>query len=419
VGLLLLLAVVVAIAALVVVEGDDAPPGLTAVTPAPAARFADSIGVNVHMSYTRSAYGDPRVADRVRQAGIRHVRDGLEPGRRDQWARLLELRRAGARSTLILGSPQQGPLPELLAVLRDELRPAVEAVEGPNEYDRSGDDDWAASLRRYQAQLAAALERDPALRGLPLLGPSFVDRSSRAEFGDASRILDVGNLHSYPGGDRPEDNLESEVELGRVVAGSEPLVATETGYHNALDATYGQPPVTEQVAGDYLPRLYFSYFGAGIRRTFWYELIDEYSDPERDDPEQHFGLLRRDLSPKPAYAALANLNRMVRDAGQGGHDLEPLDLAVTADEEIRRVLLRRRDGTYLLALWRPVGLERVPEGDDAGVEPIPVALEVGDAADKARVFRPSRSARPQRVRASGGRFRLALDGELAILELRR
>lgn len=398
---------------------DDASPGLDPLIPAPAARFADSIGVNVHMSYANSAYDDPRIADRVRRAGIRHVRDGLEPGRRDQWARLLELRRAGARSTLILGSPRDGPLPALLAVVRDELRPAVAAVEAPNEYDRSGDPDWPAALRRYQAQLAAALARDPALRELPLVGPSFVDRESRARFGDASGILDMGNLHSYPGGDRPEDNLESEIELGRVVAGGKPLMATETGYHNALEATYGQPAVTEQVAATYLPRLYFSYFGAGIRRAFWYELVDEYSDAERDDPEQHFGLLRRDLSEKPAYTALANLNRIVADSGQGSHDLEPLALRVEAGEEVRRVLLRRRDGTYLLALWRPVGLERQPGSGDGGVEPVAVTVVLDDAPDAALVFRPSRSARPQRIRASGGRFSLALDGELAILALRR
>jgi hypothetical protein len=417
-ALLLLLAIAaLAFAALVLRKQDEAPRGLQEFTPAPAAAFADSVGVNVHMSYAESAYADPRIAERVREVGVRHVRDGLELGRPDQWARLLELARVGARSTLILGDPREGDIPALLATLRNDVRPAVEAVEGPNEYDASGDPRWAEALRRYQRELAASLERDPALRGLPLLGPSFVERDSRMELGDLSGALDLGNLHPYPGGSAPESGLPSEVGLARVVAAAKPLVATETGYHNALEATYGQPPVTEEVAADYLPRLYFSHFAAGIRRTFWYELVDEYTNPERDDAEQHFGLLRRDLSRKPAFSALANLNRIVRDQGEAEAQLEPLAMRVTAEEEVRRVLLQRRDGTYLLALWRPVELERVPENGSADVRAVPVSVELTGPPERARIYRPSRSARPQPMRTGDGSLRLRLDGELAILEL--
>jgi len=383
----------------------------------PAAAFAGSIGVNVHMSYSESAYADPRLVARVREAGIRHVRDGLELGRPDQRERLAALARAGARSTLILGTPGETAVPQLLADLR-AVGGSVEAVEGPNEYDNADAPGWAPRLRAYQRELAAGLERDPRLRGLPLLGPSMVDRDSRDELGLLSPALDFGNMHPYPGGGPPEANLARELELERRVSAGEPVMATETGYHNALAARDGQPPVTEQVAADYLPRLYLAYFAAGIRRTFWYELADAYGDPERDAPDLNFGLLRRDLSPKPAYAALTRLNRLVRDAGGGdAGELDPVAVRVQARGEVRRLLLRKRDGTHLLALWRPVELPRVPAAGEGGPEPLPVRVELDPSPSSARVVRPSRSARATPLRVRDGGFALELAGDAALVEL--
>ena len=80
-------------------------------------------------------------------------------------------------------------------------------------------------------------------------------------------------------------------------------VFTEAGYHNALSSTTGQPPASEEAAAVYMPRLLATAFGAGVERTFIYELVDEKPDPGLIDAEQHFGLLRNDLSPKPAFTA--------------------------------------------------------------------------------------------------------------------
>jgi len=403
---------------------DEPPAGFTRLVPAPAGAFAASVGVNVHMSYSESAYADPRIARRISEAGIRHVRDGLELGRPDQRARLAELARAGARCTLILGRPGETAVPPLLSDVR-AVGDAVEAVEGPNEYDNADAPDWPQKLRAYQRELAAGIERDPRLRRLPLLGPSLIDRSSRGALGDLSPVLDRGNMHPYPGGGAPEANLAEELELELRVSAGKPVMATETGYHNALAADSGQPPVSEGVAADYLPRLYLAYFAAGIVRTFWYELADAYSDPDRNAPDLNFGLLRRDLSPKPAFAALTALNRIVRDEGAGDAGnprrdegaREPLVLRVEAGEEVRRVLLRKRDGTYLLALWRDVELDRVPGARDGGPAPLPVRVELAESPDGARMFRPSRSPRPAALGVRDGAFSLELAGDAVLVEL--
>ena len=85
------------------------------------------------------------------------------------------------------------------------------------------------------------------------------------------------------------------------------LVFTETGYHNALHDRADQPPASEEAAAVYFPRLLLAAFGLGARRTFIYELLDEKPDPGLADLQQHFGLLRNDFSPKPAFTAIKTL----------------------------------------------------------------------------------------------------------------
>lgn len=112
--------------------------GREAVTVRSADDVVESIGVNVHMSYTASPYSDEAaVARRLSGLGVRHVREGLVPGRADQCEALRALSRAGIGATLIVGDPDGrfGTLEQLLPILRGPVRGAAEAVEGANEYD--------------------------------------------------------------------------------------------------------------------------------------------------------------------------------------------------------------------------------------------------------------------------------------------
>jgi hypothetical protein len=237
----------------------------------------------------------------------------------------------------------------------------VEAVEGPNEYDASGDPDWAAALGAYQRELFTQVRRDPALRRLDVVGPSFVRAASREEAGDLSAWMTHGNLHSYPSGEEPDRGLDGELALAARVSGDRPVVATETGYTTARAPSDGRDAVPEAVAGRYVPRLYLEYFRRGIRRTFLYELVDEKPDPEGTDAEQHFGLLRSDFTPKPAFSALRGLLRAVGDGAPAGGDAE-LAYAVEGGDDARSLLFARAGGGLSLVLWRepvPDGVERV------------------------------------------------------------
>ncbi len=420
-GLVLLLATGAAVlAVLISASGDDRRPPDRTRAFATAEEFADSVGVNVHMSYNDTPYGDLEgVRAALRDLGVRHVRDGIEPDRPDQYRALRELGRDGLRATLIVGRPgTDGLLPRLLDVAAGELRPVLEALEGPNEYDVAGDDDWPASVARYQGELVDAARS--RLDGVPVLGPSLVERGSFGRLGDTGVRADLGNLHPYPGGQAPEPDVEDQLALAAAVSGDRPVVATETGYHTAIEAEEGQPPVSERAAGIYLPRLYLEYFRRGIVRTFAYELIDEFEDPGRVNAEANFGLLRRDFSPKPAFAALANLMRLMRPpaggpsgAGPGRPELE----VEGAGDGVRQLLLERSDGAHLLALWRDASVWDTGGRVDRDPPPRDVRVRLGEPVARAEVHRPSRSSRAEAVLREARDIDVELTGDVAVIVL--
>lgn len=394
--------------------GDAGP---TPRAPPTAASFAESVGVNVHLSYTGTPYEDvERVVAALHELGVRHVRDGLVPQRPDQYDRLNRLAEAGIRADLILGAPNVARPSEQIATLKANLAGAVEAVEGPNEYDLSGSPQWADALVSYQRELFTGVNADPRLDSLPVLGPTIVMPANRGVLADVRTALDVANIHPYAGGGPPEPAIEQGIADARQTSGDVPLVASETGYHNAIHATEGQPPVDELTAADYLPRLLLSAFDGGIRRTYWYELVDVAADPAATNADSNFGLLRSDFSPKPAFAALANLMRLARggDASPG----RPLELSVSEPpDEVRRLLLQKRKDVYLLILWRPLTLFDTGSRRRIDERSVDVSVAFARRAAAVTVHRPSRSPSPIGRMRGVDRINVPVGGDVVILEL--
>ncbi len=392
-----------------------ADPAVPAVKARRAQSFADSVGVNTHVHYTDTAYRDmDRVVAALDDAGITTVRDGLAVTNRENHRRLRRLAEHGVRLNLIMGDPRgrwdTGPLDALFGVLRRELPTGVIAVEGANEYDASGDPDWAAQVRRHQQRLHALVQGDRATRAIEVLGPSFIRHDSLRAVGDLSAWTDRASMHPYPGGRPSGANLVKELAVARVVAGDAPVIATETGYHNALAGRTGHPGVSEAAAGAYVPRLALEHFRQGVPRSYLYELVDQRPEPAGRDPEQHFGLLRHDFSPKPAFTALKTLLGAVRDPGPA---FAPGALRVAVDgggPEVRRLLLQRRDGTFVLALWRETPVE-------PGQAATPLTVRFGEAVGPVRVRALDGS--PARTAADpAGGVRVALGHAATLLEVR-
>jgi hypothetical protein len=351
------------------------------VTPRSAFALRDSIGVVTHIVYYDTAYGQwDKIVWRLAELGVKHVRDGVyaNPGWRDwneRYYRAVEQAASlGIKFDYGISGGDFGTIQQRLAVIAGRLSGTAASIEGENEHDLFvGGDDWEARLAYLQAALYAAVRWHPSaeIRALPVVGPSFGTWDGQERFGafNPTGWMDLGNIHPYTGGDSPNPfNVALNLQKAAAVSGSKSVFATEAGFHTALFMPAGanQPPVSEQAQAVYVLRTFLEHFAMGIRRTFVYELIDEAPDPAGTDAELHFGLLRNDYSPKPAFGALKNLLAILSRTKPAS--LRPIRVGVAgATSDLRQLTLQRLDGSYLVVLWRTA---RVWDRD--GRRPLPV-----------------------------------------------
>ncbi len=384
-----------------------------------AAAFIDSIGVNTHTYYSDTVYASEfgTIEQRLRELGIHHIRENLVPNRPDQYEALNDLAAAGIKSTLILGAPEDGSagLTKLTGILASDLRGSVDAVEGPNEYDLHGGSDWMSKLAPYQSQLYSAIKSNPALSSLPVVGPALGNTNSDGS--DVSGALDYGNIHSYPNGETPEGNVSRMLTMASDMSGAKPVMATETGYHTAVNWSGDHKPASEAAQATYMPRLFLDYFNRGVVRTFSYELVDEFPNGGHDEPESNFGLLRNDLSPKPAFTALRNLTTILADSGSPAA-LGSLDYSVAGDTDgLQQVLLQKSDGSYYLALWREESVwdnqSRTPLSAASGS----VHLSFADTLSSAEEYQPTSASQPVRGLDTGAPLAVKVGAQVTIVRL--
>jgi len=126
--------------------------------------------------------------------------------------------------------------------------------------------------------------------------------------------FDVMNVHPYRYPSSPEERplYDDLVRLRRLMEkhgdGGKPIWITEVGWPTQQD----RRGVSPQRQAEILARAYLLSLQAGVEVVFWYEFQAPENKPDYN--EDHFGIVHRDLSPKPAYTALATLAR-ARPAG--------------------------------------------------------------------------------------------------------
>jgi hypothetical protein len=389
--------------------------------------FADSVGVNVHASYTDTVYGDwNRVVTELKSLGIRHVRDGLYANptwgawNTEHWNKINQLPANGIKANLILGHPRYngGSIDNLVAAVRDRVRGAVESVEGPNEWDLNGGSTWVQDLRAYQTALYQKVRATPELNGVPVLAPSFGWMHTPAQAGDLKAFTDRRNMHPYTGGRAPsQDHLAGELSRAAAVAGDDPAIATEAGFHTAMSATNGQPPTSEAATGAYVPRTFLEHFKAGIERTFLYELVDLRNDTSRTDAEAAFGLYRNNWTPKPGASSLRNLMGLVRDSARVDNP-GALDVTMTGDTAgVQHLLLKHSDGSYALVLWQSESVWDHTNRRDLAVPTQRVNLAVAEKFGKVETFRPTAGAAAVKTQTSSASIAVDVPGDPVVIKL--
>lgn len=390
-------------------------------TAAPAQKFTDSVGVNTHMPYANTPYGTnpSAIRDRLAELRVRHVRDGVCATCPSATAAQQMLGRSGVKFTFQVGqnigrnATTTTVDDHLDTIIDNGLLPYTEAVEGINEPDLQQDPDWQAKTLAQQEQIRRRIDTDPRLTGLKALGASAGRFENVTTFARLSELADFGNIHPYPGGHTPEYALDNNLPAAKAAWGGKPLIITETGYQNATNGFWSpHKPVTMQVAAAYYPRLYLENFRRGIPRTFAYELADNWNDPLLLNQEAAFGLLRNNLTAKPAFTSVANLMALLDDRGPAVAG--DLDLTV-AGSGVSHLLLSRSDGSFDLALWNTNSIW-TPEYTWPVADQPRAATVTIPAAAHMTVYRPTQGLKPLQE-ADGDRMNLSVPADPLIVHI--
>ena len=336
----------------------------------------NSVGVNIHSTYDDTAYYDvSRIISYLKMLGPTWVREGVHQHPR-AWhpGFLRDLKNAGFKVSVGVGDPAGtygnfgiGDSGNLVESLKTTYAGMYDQFELPNEWDLFSPtsnwptSNWIDELSSFYNEYYGALKNDPYFRGVRVVGPSFGTPNGPKAF---SKSADAANIHPYTGGTMPEtDDIARAIAEAKRRAGSGQVVATELGYHNAVNTSSGFRGVPEDVAAHYLVRTLLWNFSQGVDQNYVYQLFDQKpNDPQRTEMEEWFGLVAVEGNPgaspttwtlrkKPAFDAVARFQNYLRDSGNASMpDTLPFEVAGLPQNAVM-LPVARKDGSYDVALW--------------------------------------------------------------------
>lgn len=423
--------------------------------PRSASELHDSMGVIAHVS-ARDYPDAPKLLEMLKQTGLRHIRNNAsvnqsEPSYQKGVVSLHLLAQNGIKFHFTTPAPP-GSSPDEPAIqaavnkrldyiASNNFQKYTESIETFNEYDggRGQSDVWARTLAQAQSYMAS--QRSRLAPETKILSPALIGHTLARTAPELGKTIDrtafdSGNIHSYFGGRAPElpfadalsgksflpdsapagkaDDMTSRLKYyAWFVSRDAPMVISEMGY--TTDPADSKR-TSESAAAVYIPRAYLEAFRSGVVRTYLYELVDEpHTSPSS---EQHYGLFRADGSLKPAAQALHNLTQLLTDT-QPSAALTPLPVHIDADAQVvRRVLVQKSDGSYLLILWRPQSVYEMASDTDVKIVDKTVAISLARQYDATYYSNLSQAA-PQTQNFTGTHsFSLPVSAGISILHLK-
>jgi hypothetical protein len=341
--------------------------------------FTDSIGAGVHLAYTDTPYGNlAQVKTALEYTGITHVRDGWGSGRSSivnyikanmpylKMTMLLDARDWGG-SVGNVGSGTQ-PQAQYNAWQSEGTNDLIEILEGPNEWDLSGQATAAGQYFGNRLNLWKAA-------GKAIGTPSNADTNTKSKY-DAW-IPNIGGKvdylisHCYPGGDSTMSDLILNTlnttgrGLFNNLASTDPVpvVTTETGFAQGPAGSDPGKSIPDGPANAIENmKCYFELF-KGLPgkmygyRTYRYELVDE-PGKGTDNPEGTFGMFDANWNPRPHATAVRNLMGMLKDDATNALSFTPSVLPgfsiSGAGSQTRYFLMQKANGEWWVAIWEQV-----------------------------------------------------------------
>lgn len=372
--------------------------------------FVESIGVNTHVNYGDTPYGDYAglLKPSLLYLGVRHIRDDLAD---DQFALnpYRDLHRQGIRVTGLVPYETKS-MPALIATIRLQ-RDVLEAVEGPNETDiftqfKYKGQGFPSGTVAFMKNFYPVIKQDPLLRDLPVLQTTLAfpgatsGKGTRADLlGDLSAYADYGNSHNYFSfGESPSARIKDDhLPLNSSITPGKPMVSTEGGYQMGDGDGYKgdwddglSAPFSEDIHGRYLLRYALEQYRLGYKRSFIYELLDA--------DQAKWGLFRADGTPRSAARGLRSLIKLL---GEGHWDnsakrwivpsSKPRPLAYSfakLPSSVHSLLLQKSNGRFYLVLWNEVNNWDATTGKAVYSKPVPLTVRFGQPIESVRVFLP-------------------------------
>jgi Bacterial Ig-like domain (group 3) len=464
---------------------SQSPSLIHAVQAASTSQFINSIGVACHLDYSWTPYNNfPEVEALLLQSGIPNIRDGgTDPIAVSSFR---TLHNAGIQVTWVM-DPIDGVAPTsaywtapphylLPSFLENVLGTStISAIEISNEIDifygskkwhpqdpdyLSGDPSasnyWGKYIQSLVEDTSAVVRQDPALASIPLIGTSFGGTWAGVPAGAFYNFVDEGAIHPYMyRGNAAVTNASAYDGVSQYLVQStepsvlideyptaitnfdypyqsgnhqEPLIATETGYFTGL-AAYS---IDELTQAKYVPRMFAEFFRHGIVKAFVYEFVDEGVD---GGMENSFGLVRADLTPKPAYVALQSMIALLEDNGGAfspgtltyGFSPSP-NQAYTRLQYAHDLLLQKSDGDFFLMFWHEISdADRVDSygdpvtGTDPDVSPqtLPVEITLPSNIVKATLYTYDTNwkLQPTPVNINANRILVQASDQMGVLRL--
>jgi hypothetical protein len=393
------------------------------------AAFAASAGVNTHLSSEPYASQYMTVRELLRASGIRTVRDELRRGNDlNRWRDLHDS--FGIRSHLLV-SPATSTVAEMLSYIEALGVERVSAIEGQNEGDSdwfksnaASGGNWSKTVVDYQRSMFQALRTRYPSDALPIVSPTVLDwkPADMRQLIAAANFCDAVAIHSYAQhAEEPETGAGYAAlswylhNLRDVFKPGAPVMATETGY-NTMSPPAGSA-ISEAAAAIYLPRLLLNNFAEGVQRTFIYELMDGGADPA--NPEHHWGLVRHDGTPKPAFNAIATLLGAMTDQTRSVGAMKPVTVRLReAPPKTKSLEFRKGDGSTIVAIWRAEPCWDRASAADVEVPPVEVLAVPDRPISAASLMVPNDgSAWTDLAPSRGGGLAVPVSGKVVLLRL--
>jgi hypothetical protein len=359
--------------------------------------FLDQWGTATHLVYsTYTSKGLDNVFARLTEARIRQVRDGWGYGGNGDTPSAL-LKKYNIKVNLTCSPGDAGGTESLAAIQQiwnsHKSRLGVDYVGGIESWNEPGGFNGPAAsglvsrVQQWSRWLAQTV-RDGYWDSVPLHGPSLADTNTASKWsslGDLAAMgYDTATIHDYPGNQYYYNDGIADIATanGKLMVSTGRRISTETGNSTGQTGSgYTVPTIAQQ--GILVPNTVLMQMRRGWDRTFIYELLSQGSDSAF---ESQFGILNNDLSPRPAFTTLKNMNILLEDTGVA-FSPGKLDIAIDGKSgNTKTLLFQKRDKTFWLFVWENAQVVN-SNGSNAAVSNVALTIKFSASKDVA-VYKP-------------------------------